>query len=66
MKPNHPDAPALESIGSALDLLVEQVVAIADRHRDDPDDSLVRNLDDLERSMLAAARRLDRLVRSLG
>jgi hypothetical protein len=66
VKPNHPDAPALESIGSALDLLVEQVVAIADRHRDDPDDSLVRNLDDLERSMLAAARRLDRLVRSLG
>lgn len=66
MKPSHPDVPALESIGSALDLLVEQVVAIADRHRDDPDDSLVRNLDDLERSMLAAARRLDRLVRSLG
>lgn len=66
MKPNHPDSPALESIGSALDLLVEQVVAIADRHRDDPDDSLVRNLDDLERAMVAASRRLDRLVRSLG
>ena len=66
MKPNHPDAPALESIGSALDLLVEQVVAIADRHRDDPDDTLVRNLDDLERSMVSAARRLDRLLRALG
>lgn len=66
MKPSHPDAPALESIGSALDLLVDQVVAIADRHRDDPDDALVRNLDDLERAMVAAARRLDRLVRSLG
>lgn len=66
MKPSHPDAPALESVGAALGLLIEQVVAIADRHRDDPDDSLVRNLDDLERSMVAAARRLERLVRSLG
>jgi hypothetical protein len=66
VKPNHPDAPALESVGSALDLLVEQVVAIADRHRDDPDDTLVRNLDDLERAMVSAARRLDRLLRSLG
>ena len=66
MKPNHPDAPALESIGAALGLLVEQVVAIADRHREDPDDALIRNLDDLERSMVSASRRLDRLVRSLG
>jgi hypothetical protein len=66
VKPSHPDAPALESIGTALGLLVEQVVAIADRHRDDPDDTLVRNLDDLERSMVSAGRRLDRLVRTLG
>lgn len=66
MKLNHPDAPALESISASLGLLVEQVVAIADRHRDDADDTLVRNLDDLERSMVAAGRRLDRLVRTLG
>ena len=66
MKPNHPDAPALESIGAALGLLVEQVVAIADRHRDDPDEGLARNLDDLERTMIAASRRLERLVRALG
>ena len=66
MKLNHPDAPALESIGSALGLLVEQVAAIGERHRGDPDDGLVRSLDDLERSMVAAARQLDRLIRSLG
>jgi len=66
VKPNHPDGPALESIGAALGLLVEQVVAIADRHRDDPDEGLVRNLDDLERTMIAASRRLERLVRALG
>ena len=66
MKPNHPDAPALESIGTSLALLVDQVVAIADRHREDADDTLVRNLDDLERAMVSANRRLDRLVRSLG
>jgi hypothetical protein len=65
VKPNHPDAPALESVGSALALLTEQVVAIADRHRDDPDDTMVRNLDDLERSMVSVGRRLERLLRSL-
>ena len=36
-------------------------VAIADRHRADPDEGLVRNLDDLERTLIAASRRLERL-----
>ena len=61
----HVEAAALESIASALRLLTEQTVAIADRHRDDPDDPLTRSLDDIERSLLATARRLERIVRSL-
>lgn len=61
----HPDAPALESIVESLQLLTDQVVAIADRHRDDPDDSLAGQLDELERSLQAAARRLQRTLRDL-
>ena len=61
----HPDAPALESIASALELLTSQVLAIADRHRDDPDDALTAQLDELERALVGATRRLQRTVRSL-
>jgi hypothetical protein len=61
----HPDAAALESIGAALELLTAQVVAIADRHRDDPDDALTPQLDELERALVGASRRLQRTVRSL-
>lgn len=61
----HPDAAALESIASGLSLLTERLVGIADRRREDPDDELVLQLDDLERTFLGAARRLERLIRSL-
>ena len=61
----HPDAPALESIATTLELATAQVVAIADRHRDDPDDSLTPQLDELERSIVGATRRLQRTIRAL-
>jgi hypothetical protein len=61
----HSEAAALESIGAALELLTAQVVAIADRHRDDPDDALTPQLDELERALVGATRRLQRTVRSL-
>jgi hypothetical protein len=61
----HPDVAALESIGTGLDLLTDQLVAIADRHRDDPDDALTPQLDELERALAGASRRLRRIVRSL-
>jgi hypothetical protein len=61
----HPDAAALESVGASLELLIGQVVAIADRHRDDPDDALTPQLDELERALVGASRRLQRTVRSL-
>jgi hypothetical protein len=61
----HADAAALESVGAGLELLTSQVVAIADRHRDDPDDALAPQLDELERVLVGATRRLQRTVRSL-
>jgi hypothetical protein len=61
----HPDAAALESIVSGLELLTDRVVGIADRHRDDPDDALTAQLDELERSLAGATRRLQRILRDL-
>ena len=61
----HPDAAALESIVSGITLLTDRVVAIADRHRDDPDDALSGQLDELERSLVSATRRLQRILRDL-
>jgi hypothetical protein len=61
----HPDAAALESIAAGLEVLTERLVAIADRHRDDPDDELTPALDELERTFNGAARRLDRVIRGL-
>ncbi len=61
----HPDAAKLESIVTALELLTEQVVGIADSHRDDPDDLLTAQLDELERALRSATRRLQRTVKGL-
>jgi hypothetical protein len=61
----HPDDAALTSILTDIERLTERVVLIADAHRGDPDDPLTPHLDELERSLTSASRRLDRLLRSL-
>lgn len=61
----HPAAAALESIASGLELLTERLVAIADEGRDDPDEELTAQLDDLERVLTGATRRLHRTIRGL-
>ena len=61
----HPDAAALSSVQSDLEQLITRIVAIGDVHRPDPDDVLVVQLDELERSLRAATRRLERTIRSL-
>jgi hypothetical protein len=58
----HPDAPALEAVAGGLGQLLERIVALADRHRDDPDDPWTRDLDELERTLRTATRRLDRML----
>lgn len=62
---SHPHAAALGSIHSDLEHLVDRVVAIADDHRRDPDDPLTPQLDELERALRGAARRLERTIRTL-
>ena len=61
----HPDAAALSSVQTDLERLTDRVVSIADAHRDDPDDPLTGPLDELERSLVSATRRLERLLRGL-
>jgi hypothetical protein len=61
----HPDVAALTSVHTELERITERLVAIADRHRDDPDDPLTGPLDELERTIVSSSRRLERLIRSL-
>jgi hypothetical protein len=61
----HPEAAALTSVQTDLERITERIVAIADRHRDDPDDPLTGPLDELERTLVSSARRLERLLRGL-
>ena len=61
----HPDGAALSSVQTDLERLIDRIVALADRHRDDPDDPLTGPLDELERTLVSSARRLERLIRSL-
>lgn len=52
----------LSSVATTLSTLIDQVVAIADARRDDPDDDLSMELDEIERALLSASRKLGRLV----
>lgn len=61
----HPDAAALTSVQTDLEHLTARIVAIAEHHRNEPDDPLTAQLDELERALLSAARRLERTLRSL-
>lgn len=65
MPEQHPDAPALTAVRTELERLTARLVAIADAHRDDPDDPLTPQLDELERTLVSATRRLDRILRGL-
>ncbi len=65
MTNDDPDAAALEAVHATLDQLMERVVAIADARRVDPDEPLVADLDELERALRTARRRLDRILRRI-
>ena len=58
----HPDAPVLEAVASTVDQVLERVVGLADRHRDERDDPWTSDLDELERSLRTTRRRLERML----
>ncbi len=57
------DAAALAAVATALDDLVTRVVATADRYRGTRSEDVATELYEVERSLRAAVRRLERLVR---
>lgn len=56
----------LASAATSLDELTEKLVAIADAYRGTAREDITYDLDEVERSLRAATRRLQRLVRRLG
>lgn len=59
------DAASLQSALTALDDLATRVVGVADRHRDRPEGEVAVGLYEVERSLRAASRRLEQVVRLL-
>ena len=56
----------LSSAASTLDEVTRRLVAIADAHRESDSDDLSADIDEVERSLRTASRKLDRLLRRLG
>jgi hypothetical protein len=59
------DAASLQSALTALEDLAGRVVEVADRHRDRPEGEVAVGLYEVERSLRAATRRLEQVVRLL-
>ena len=59
------DRAELSALATTLEDLTRRVTAIADRYQATPRDDLAIRLYEVERSLLAASRNLDRVLRSM-
>jgi hypothetical protein len=59
------DPAALSALSTSLDELTARITAIADSYRGSPRTDVADALYEVERSLLTAGRKLDRLLRSL-
>jgi hypothetical protein len=59
------DRAELAALATSLDDLTARITAAADRHKGSPRTDVADGLYEVERSLLTAARKLDRIVRSL-
>jgi hypothetical protein len=59
------DRAELSALATSLDDLTTRITAVADRHKGTPRGDLADGLYEVERSLLTASRKLDRVVRSL-
>jgi hypothetical protein len=59
------DRAELSALATSLDELTARITAVADRHQRTPQADVADALYEVERSLLAASRKLDRVVRSL-
>jgi hypothetical protein len=58
--------PQLSAASTTLDELIDRLVSIADAQRGRPTEDVSADLDEVERALRSAARKLERLVRRLG
>jgi hypothetical protein len=63
---DHADAAQLSSVATALDDLTTRVAETAERLRRSRNDAVAADLDEVERSLRAASRRLATTLRTLG
>jgi hypothetical protein len=62
---NDSDRAELSTLQSQLDDVTRRVVAVSDGYRDTPDSAIVAELDTAERSLMAAGRALERVLKLL-
>ena len=62
---NDSDRAELSTLQSQLDDVTRRVVAVSDGYRDTPDSAIVAELDTAERSLMAAGRALERVLKFL-
>ncbi|HEY8523861.1 MAG TPA: hypothetical protein VIL48_02785 [Acidimicrobiales bacterium] len=59
------DRSELSALASTLDDLASRLTGVADRYKTGPRTDIAEGLYEVERSLLTAARQLDRVVRSM-
>jgi hypothetical protein len=62
---NDSDRAELSTLQSQLDDVTRRVVTVSDGYRDTPDSAIVAELDTAERSLMAAGRALERVLKLL-
>ncbi|HLT69379.1 MAG TPA: hypothetical protein VKZ72_04390 [Acidimicrobiales bacterium] len=60
------DRAELSALATSLDELTRRITAAADRYRGSPRDDVADGLYEVERSLVTAARKLDRVLRAMG
>lgn len=59
------DRAQLSALASTLDDMTSRVVEIAARYRGSPREDITQGLDDVERSLMTAARKLAKVMRAM-
>ena len=57
------DRAQLSALATSLDDLTRRIAEIAGRHRSSPREDIAQGLDEVERSLLTAGRRLEKVMR---
>jgi len=59
------DRAELSALATSLDELTKRITGVADRHQSTPRQDVADALYEVERSLLTASRKLDRVLRSM-